>query len=116
MKFGKKIRELRIKKGMTLRNLAPLVGVGYHYLSKVENEKLDFGQFPGERLIRKLAEVLNGNKNELLLLAQKVPDPIKERVLERPEVFSALAKCDDATLDKLMGTILLKSQLAKKTS
>ena len=105
MKFGEKIRELRKAKAMTLRVLAPLVSVGFHYLSKVENEKLDFGDFPSEVLIKKLAEVLGGDEGELLLLAQKVPDPIKQRVLERPEVFTALADCDDAMLDKVMGTI-----------
>lgn len=105
MKFGERIRELRKQKKLTLRELAPQVGVGFHYLSKVENEKLDFGQFPGEALIKKLAEVLSGDESELLLLAQKVPDPIRQRVLERPEVFSALAECDDATLDKVMVTI-----------
>lgn len=105
MRFGERVRELRKQKKMTLRDVAPLVGVGFHYLSKVENEKLDFGQFPGESLIGKLAEVLDGDESELLLLAQKVPDPIRRRVLERPEVFSALACCDDATLDKVMGAI-----------
>lgn len=111
MNFGQRVRELRKKKGMTLRELAPLVGVGFHYLSKVENEKLDFGQFPGEALIKKLAEVLDGDESELLLLAQKVPDPIRQRVLERPEVFSALAGCDDKTLDEVMGTIQEKSKI-----
>jgi len=111
MKFGERIRELRKQKKMTLRELAPLVGVGFHYLSKVENEKLDFGQFPGEALIKKLAEVLDGDESELLLLAQKVPDPIRQRVLERPEVFSALACCDDKTLDEVMGTIQEKSKI-----
>ena len=111
MRFGEKIRELRKAKAMTLRGLAPLVSVGFHYLSKVENEKLDFGDFPSEVLIKKLAEVLNGDESELLLLAQKVPDRIRQRVLERPEVFTALANCDDALLDKVMGTISSKVKL-----
>lgn len=105
MKFGERIRELRKQKKMTLRELAPLVGVGFHYLSKVENEKLDFGQFPGEALIKKLAEVLDVDEEELLMLAERVPDRIRRRVLERPDVFGALANCDDKTLDKVMGTI-----------
>jgi len=105
MNFGERVRELRKTKGMTLRELAPLVGVGFHYLSKVENEKLDFGQFPGESLIRRLAEVLEADEEELLMLAERVPDRIRRRVLERPDVFGALASCDDKTLDKVMGTI-----------
>jgi transcriptional regulator with XRE-family HTH domain len=116
MKFGEKVRQLRKAKGMTLREVAPLVGVGFHYLSKVENEKLDFGQFPGEALIRKLAEVLGGDESDLLLLAQKVPDPIRQRVLERPEVFTALAYCDDELLDKVMGTISGQVKLKPRRS
>jgi len=32
-----------------------MVGVGFTYLSKVEKAKLDFGVYPSEELIRKLA-------------------------------------------------------------
>jgi ribosome-binding protein aMBF1 (putative translation factor) len=41
MKFGQRIRQLRQSKGWTLRDLAAKVEVGFTYLSKVENEKLD---------------------------------------------------------------------------
>ncbi|MEL7263599.1 MAG: helix-turn-helix transcriptional regulator [Planctomycetota bacterium] len=40
--FGERIRELRKANGYSLRRLAPLVDVGFSYLSKVENGKLDF--------------------------------------------------------------------------
>ena len=53
MTFGQRVRELRQAKGMTLRALAPRVGVGFTYLSKVETGSLDFGDFPSEALIRK---------------------------------------------------------------
>ena len=49
--FGQRIRELRQAKGWTLRELAPKVGVGFTYLSKVENSRLDFGEYPSEALI-----------------------------------------------------------------
>ncbi len=38
--FGDKIRELRQAKGYSLRQLAPLVGVGFSYLSKVERKPI----------------------------------------------------------------------------
>ncbi len=38
--FGQRIRELRKSKDYSLRKLAPLVGVGFTYLSKVERGKL----------------------------------------------------------------------------
>ncbi|TWT80461.1 Helix-turn-helix domain protein [Planctomycetes bacterium CA13] len=96
--FGNKIRELRKFKGYSLRTLAPMVGVGFSYLSKVENSKLDFGDSPSEALIHKLAETLDGDEDELLLMAGRIPKSIARRILEQPDVFRLLAKCDDTTL------------------
>lgn len=105
MKFGERIRELRKKKGMTLRELAPLVGVGFHYISKIENEKLDFGDYPGEDLIVKLATALEVDTDELLILAKKIPEGIKKRVIERPDAFRRFAELDDETIDRLLKEI-----------
>jgi len=105
MKFGERIRDLRQAKGWTLRDLAPKVGVGFTYISKVENEKLDFGDYPSEALIHRLADALNADEEELLILAQRIPEPVKERFLQRPDAFRAFANCDDKTLDKLMTQI-----------
>ena len=69
MTFGERVRQLRISRGMTLRDLAPLVGVGFTYICKIENGRLDFGDYPSEGLIRKLAEALETDVDELLLLA-----------------------------------------------
>lgn len=102
MTFGQKIRQLRLANHMTLRGLAAKVGVGFTYLSKIENSKLGDGHSPSEKLIHKIAEELDANEHELLILAERVPDHIRKRFQERPEVFSALAACDDRTLDKLM--------------
>ena len=101
MPFGERIRELRQEKGWTLRDLAPKVGVGFTYLSKIENGKLDFGDYPSEALIRKLAQALDGDEDELMLLAEKMPDQLRRRVVERPDVFLMLAGCDDKALDKV---------------
>jgi transcriptional regulator with XRE-family HTH domain len=105
MKFGERIRQLRQAKGMTLRDLAPLVGVGFTYLSKVENGRLDFGDYPSDGLIRRLADALEADEEELFVLAERVPDRIRQRVLQRPDVFSAFADCDDQTLDGLVQQI-----------
>lgn len=71
MKFGEKIRELRKSKNLTRKELGDLVGVGFAYPSKVENERLDFGDYPSEDLIRKLATALKTDEDELMLLAKK---------------------------------------------
>lgn len=102
MTFGERVRELRKAKNLTLRDVAKKVNVNFTYLSKIENHKLDFGDYPSEDLIRKLAKSLGGDLDELLLLAQKIPADIKKRVIERPDAFRKFAKLDDETIDKLL--------------
>ena len=105
MNFGDRVRELRQKKAWTLRDLAEKVGVGFTYLSRVENERLNYGDYPSDALIHRLADALEADEEELLILAKRVPAPVKKRFLQRPDAFRAFAACDDATLDKLMGGI-----------
>ena len=102
MSFGDRIRELRKAKNLTLRDVADKVKVNFTYISKIENGKLDFGDYPSGELIHKLAKVLRTDADELLLLAEKIPDDIKKRVIERPDAFRKIAKLDDETLDKLL--------------
>jgi transcriptional regulator with XRE-family HTH domain len=105
MGFGEKIRELRKEKGLSQRGLGDLVGVSFTYISKVENEKLDFGDYPSEELIRKLAQALKTDEDELLLLAEKIPEQIRQRVLERPDAFRKFATLKDADIDKILKQI-----------
>ena len=100
MQFGERIRELRLEKQLTQRELADRLGVSVTYISKVENEKLHFGDYPSEKFIHKVAEVLETDEDELLLLADKVPADIRQRIREKPEAFRILAKADDKTLEK----------------
>lgn len=104
-RFGQRVRHLRLAKGLSLRDLAPKVGVGFTYLSKVETGRLDFGDYPSEALIHKLAEALDADEDELLLMAEKVPEQIRRRVVQRPEVFRVLAVCDDAVLDRVLAAV-----------
>lgn len=114
MTFGSKIRELRQAKQLTLRDLADRVGVGFTYLSKIENHKLEEGHGPSEKLIHKLAMELDGNEDELLLLADKVPEVIRQRIKERPEDFRKLASLDDRTLDGLMTKVVGSRSTGRK--
>lgn len=105
MSFGKRVRQLRKTKGLTLRGLASQVGVGFTYLSRVETGNMTCGEYPSEALIHRLADALDADEVELLLLAEKIPQPVRKRLLQRPDAFLAFAACDDKTLDKLMGEI-----------
>lgn len=105
MLFGERIRELRKEKNLSLRALGAKVGVSFTYISKIENQKLDFADYPSEDLVRKLAEALEADMDELLILAKKVPPDIKEQVFKRPDVFRKIANLDEETLQRLLREI-----------
>ena len=105
--FGQRIKELRKAKGLGQRAVAAQVGINFTYLSKIENDKVDFAAFPSEETIRKLAKVLEADVDELLLMAEKIPDHIRKRVLEKPEAFRMIASLDDKSLDRLVKTLKL---------
>jgi transcriptional regulator with XRE-family HTH domain len=105
MQFGKRVRQLRTQRKLTQRDMAAKIGVSDTYISKVENENLQFGDYPSEKFIHKLADVLDADEEELLLLADKVPAAIRKRVRERPEAFRTLAGLDDKTLDRLLAQV-----------
>lgn len=102
MRFGDRVRTLRTAMGLSQRALGERVGVSFTYISKVENGKLDFGDYPSEDLIRRLAAALDADEEELLLLAEKIPEPIRRRFFERPDAFRLLARLDDRRLDRVL--------------
>lgn len=102
MRFSARIRQLRTDKGLSQRTLGERVGVSFTYISKVENGRLDFGDYPSEELIRRLAAALDADEEELLLLAEKIPEPIRRRFFERPDAFRLIARLDDKRLDRVL--------------
>lgn len=100
--FGNGIRELRQAKNLTLRELAGKVQATFTYLSKIENQKLSFGEFPSVEMVLKLAHALDADPDELLLLAEKVPEGIRRRIFQRPDAFRKIAELDDKRLDDVL--------------
>ncbi|HWB07955.1 MAG TPA: helix-turn-helix transcriptional regulator [Gemmataceae bacterium] len=113
MAFGNRVRELRHAKGWSLRDLASKVGVGFTYLSRVETGRLNFGDYPSDALIHRLSEALDAEEEELLVLAERIPERIKERVLQRPDVFGLIAEMSDDTLDEIVTRYRRKANKAK---
>ncbi len=110
MRFGEKVRALRTAKKLGQRGLARLVGVSCAYISKVETGRLEFGDYPSESLVRKLAVALGGDEDELLLMADKIPEAIRRRLFERPDAFREIALLDDERLDRLLAVIRTDSR------
>jgi len=105
MQFGERVRELRALRGLTQQTVADRMSVSVSYISKVENGKLHFGDYPSEKFIHKLADELKADEDELLLLADKVPVAIRNRIRQCPGLFRKLAKMDKRTLDVLESSI-----------
>jgi transcriptional regulator with XRE-family HTH domain len=101
MRFGTKVRATRLLRGMTQLELAKRMSVSVSYISKVENERLHFGDYPSEKFIHKLADELQTDEDELLILADKVPERLRQRIRERPSLFKAIADLDERKLDRL---------------
>ena len=105
MRFGDRVRELRKARQLTQQNLAERLGVSLSYISKVENERLNVGDYPSEKFVHKLAEALEPDEDECPRLAVKVPEGLRKRIREKPDAFRAVASLDDKSLDKLVEQI-----------
>ncbi len=86
--FGARIRELRYQRGIGIKRLAPELGVDYSYLSRVENEKV----IPSASLIERLSDYFGQDKDELMLLAEKVPKDVMRILREHPQETLALLR------------------------
>ena len=116
MAFGKRLRQARKKRGLTLRQLAKEAGVNFTYLSKIENERVPYT--PAAETIRDLARILKVDSLEFLKLANKLPkelEPLNANVQARrffnrasqvasPDDWEALLELlEDRQTDKKIG-------------
>jgi HTH-type transcriptional regulator, competence development regulator len=85
--FGQMLREKRLAKGHSLRGFAKLVDVSPTYLSQVEQDNVDP---PTAERVRRMAELLGENPDELIALAGRIPEDlpgmIQRRSTEMPEL------------------------------
>jgi HTH-type transcriptional regulator, competence development regulator len=87
--FGTLVRQLRLQKGYSPRELARRIGLSPNFLSNMER-----GHFPppGEKKFVLIAENLEQNTDELLALAGKVSSDLIEIILQRPKETAALLR------------------------
>jgi transcriptional regulator with XRE-family HTH domain len=79
-KFGGFIRREREAKGIKLREMARKIGVSPTYLSKVETEDWK----PGEDKLRKIADMIECDADELVARAGRVPSELSEIIRQHP--------------------------------
>lgn len=99
-KFGKFIRESRLKLNIGLREFAGKVGISATYISKME-----VGEYapPKEENIRKMAKILGLNEDKLITMAGKLPSDLGDIIGKEPELYAAfLRKVKKEEVEKFM--------------
>lgn len=84
--FGTYLK-LRRKSKMTQRELAKRIGVGFPYISKIEN---NVEPPPNEALLIKLSKELEIDIDELFLQAGKISSDLKEFLMKEPKAIELL--------------------------
>jgi transcriptional regulator with XRE-family HTH domain len=98
-RFGQFVRDRRTAKELTLRKFAELVGVSATYLSQVEQGNCDP---PTAERVRRIAEILGENADELTALAGRVPDDLPGILQKQPARLAAfIREVSDLTPDQL---------------
>ena len=89
--FGETVKDLRIKAGIGLRELARIIDKSPGYLSDVENGRVPP---PSEAIILEIAKALEVDKSELLIVARKVDPELSAYVAQQPQAadFLRMAK------------------------
>jgi transcriptional regulator with XRE-family HTH domain len=100
--FGKRIQRVRKERQLGLRQAAGKAGISATFLSRVENEKETAK--PSEDTIRKLAEVLEDNFDELMQLAGRIPSSVKDYMKSDPGMPEFLRRAQESNIssEKLM--------------
>ncbi len=98
-RFGTLVREKRMAKGISLRKFAELVGVSATYLSQVEQGNYDP---PTAERVRRMAEILGENSDELTARAGRVPDDFPRLLEKHPACLAAfIREASELTPDQL---------------
>ena len=98
-KFGAFIRREREGKEIGLREMAKMIGVSPTYLSKVERDEFSP---PAEDKVRKIAEIIGRDPDELLALAGRVASDLADIIRQRPrEMADFMRAAKDLPADEL---------------
>src|SRR5689334_24742909 len=79
--FGTLVRREREAKEIGLREMAKMIGVSPTYLSKVERDEF---RPPAEDKVRKIAQIIGRDADELLALAGRVAADLSDIIKQHP--------------------------------
>ena len=81
MKFGSLLKKLRTEKGVSIKKIAPHLGLNYTYISKLENSKVN----PSQEVVKKISHYFNYDSDELLTAAGKLPKDVQDILRNNPK-------------------------------
>jgi transcriptional regulator with XRE-family HTH domain len=81
MTFGRLLRKLRTKKGVSIKQLAPALGLNYTYISKLENSKVN----PSSEVVEKMSHYFDYDSDELMVAAGKLPKDVENILKNNPQ-------------------------------
>jgi transcriptional regulator with XRE-family HTH domain len=110
-KFGAFIRREREAKDIGLREMAKKVGVSPTYLSKVERD--EFAP-PAEDKVRKIAEFIGQDADELLALAGRVASDLTDIIREQPREMADFLRAARGLTAEHMAGLVRRAQKAKE--
>lgn len=93
--LGQKIRDIRTRLGITLRDAAQRLEISPPHLSDVEYGRRN----PGEELLIKIAKLLDVDVEKLKALDSRLPSDIKRRVDQEPAYGQLLRTMIDNEID-----------------
>lgn len=104
--FGEFVRNTRLELKIGLREFATKIGLSPTFISKME-----VGEFkpPKEENIKKIAMILNIDKDELLAKAGRVSSDLQDIISEQPKLYASLLrrakKAKPQNLEKLLNDL-----------
>ncbi|MBL8666327.1 MAG: helix-turn-helix transcriptional regulator [Rhodospirillales bacterium] len=110
--FGALVRREREARKIGLREMAKMIGASPTYLSKVERD--EFAP-PAEDKVKKIAEILEQDADELLALANRVSSDLAEIIKARPRQMASLLRTVQRLTPEEVAQLARKAQQARKS-
>ena len=109
-KFGAFVRREREAKEIGLREMAKMISVSPTYLSKIERDEFPP---PAEDKVRKIAEIIGRDPDELLALAGRVATDLSDIIKRHPVELAALLRTTKGLTTEDIARLARNAQKAK---
>src|SRR5580693_1336004 len=110
-RFGELVRGKRVGKDIGLREMAKMIGVSPTYLSKVERDEFPP---PAEDKVRKIADIIGRDPDELLALAGRVASDLTDIIRQRPREMADFLRAAKGLTVEDMARLARQAQKAKE--